>query len=110
MPVSSRSNQSASTQWPGRTSLRMILCFFFFQAEDGIRDLTVTGVQTCALPISALVYFVMLPFVLWFSLNQQITGGGAISVELMPKVSDYMSLVTTLLLAFGLCLDRKSVV
>src|SRR5438270_9248129 len=29
-----------------------ILCSFFFQAEDGIRDLTVTGVQTCALPIS----------------------------------------------------------
>src|SRR6266576_2066261 len=27
--------------------------FFFFQAEDGIRDLYVTGVQTCALPISA---------------------------------------------------------
>src|SRR2546427_1033591 len=27
------------------------LFFFFFQAEDGIRDLTVTGVQTCALPI-----------------------------------------------------------
>src|SRR5208282_26138 len=27
--------------------------FFFFQAEDGIRDATVTGVQTCALPISA---------------------------------------------------------
>src|SRR2546427_6861929 len=26
--------------------------FFFFQAEDGIRDLTVTGVQTCALPIT----------------------------------------------------------
>src|SRR5688572_16063137 len=25
--------------------------YFFFQAEDGIRDLTVTGVQTCALPI-----------------------------------------------------------
>src|SRR5207248_3552511 len=31
------------------------LCFFFFffQAEDGIRDRTVTGVQTCALPISS---------------------------------------------------------
>src|SRR2546430_3437086 len=29
-----------------------VRCFFFFQAEDGIRDLTVTGVQTCALPIS----------------------------------------------------------
>ena len=32
----------------------MIICFFmffFFQAEDGIRDRNVTGVQTCALPI-----------------------------------------------------------
>src|SRR5438094_9681391 len=28
--------------------------FFFFQAEDGIRDRTVTGVQTCALPICLL--------------------------------------------------------
>src|SRR5256886_8404662 len=28
-----------------------LVFFFFFQAEDGIRDLTVTGVQTCALPI-----------------------------------------------------------
>src|SRR5438132_941875 len=27
------------------------VCFFFFQAEDGIRDHCVTGVQTCALPI-----------------------------------------------------------
>ena len=28
-----------------------VICFFFFQAEDGIRDRLVTGVQTCALPI-----------------------------------------------------------
>src|SRR2546430_12208216 len=34
----------ASAFWP-------LHVFFFFQAEDGIRDLTVTGVQTCALPI-----------------------------------------------------------
>ena len=27
------------------------MLFFFFQAEDGIRDTSVTGVQTCALPI-----------------------------------------------------------
>src|SRR2546430_512322 len=33
--------------------LSSIYFFFFFQAEDGIRDLTVTGVQTCALPIFA---------------------------------------------------------
>src|SRR5438132_14232765 len=30
----------------------MVVLFFFFQAEDGIRDHCVTGVQTCALPIS----------------------------------------------------------
>src|SRR5437762_10771888 len=30
-----------------------LLFFFFFQAEDGIRDTSVTGVQTCALPILA---------------------------------------------------------
>src|SRR6266542_5972157 len=30
-----------------------LISFFFFQAEDGIRDATVTGVQTCALPIYA---------------------------------------------------------
>src|SRR5207245_5807146 len=34
--------------------LSVVLLFFFFQAEDGIRDATVTGVQTCALPISTI--------------------------------------------------------
>src|SRR5699024_12223813 len=33
-------------------SLCLFIFFFFFQAEDGIRDRNVTGVQTCALPIS----------------------------------------------------------
>src|SRR5712675_161362 len=32
--------------------MTFFLMFFFFQAEDGIRDVAVTGVQTCALPIS----------------------------------------------------------
>src|SRR2546430_1239679 len=35
----------------GQFSSRVQQTYFFFQAEDGIRDLTVTGVQTCALPI-----------------------------------------------------------
>src|SRR2546430_13212615 len=35
-----------------RSATRLMIVIFFFQAEDGIRDLTVTGVQTCALPIS----------------------------------------------------------
>src|SRR6266699_4148635 len=34
--------------------MQVIRFFFFFQAEDGIRDADVTGVQTCALPISPL--------------------------------------------------------
>src|SRR2546421_4598483 len=38
---------STSPVWPG--------VFFFFQAEDGIRDLIVTGVQTCALPICSVL-------------------------------------------------------
>src|SRR2546430_13447992 len=42
----------------------MCVLFFFFQAEDGIRDLTVTGVQTCALPI-------------WNQLPTQKRGGAA---------------------------------
>jgi sec-independent protein translocase protein TatC len=51
---------------------------------------------------AALVYYMILPFVLWFSLSQQIVGTAGISVQLLPKVEDYFSLVTTLVLAFGL--------
>src|SRR2546426_4323896 len=36
------------------TCRTVLLFFFFFQAEDGIRDYKVTGVQTCALPISSM--------------------------------------------------------
>ena len=35
-----------------KCDIQCVVCFFFFQAEDGIRDTSVTGVQTCALPIS----------------------------------------------------------
>src|SRR2546430_3601970 len=42
--------------WRWRSSAKVwVWSFVFFQAEDGIRDLTVTGVQTCALPIFGLV-------------------------------------------------------
>ncbi|MDB5439730.1 MAG: Sec-independent protein translocase, TatC subunit, partial [Caulobacteraceae bacterium] len=51
---------------------------------------------------SGLVYFVMLPFVMWFSLTTQVSAPGVIS-QLTPKVSDYLNLVTQLMLAFGLC-------
>src|SRR3712207_7907524 len=41
----------------------VMVFFFFFQAEDGIRDIGVTGVQTCALPIFFLTIVVALGFV-----------------------------------------------
>src|SRR5699024_11974843 len=41
-------------------SLLAVLCSFFFQAEDGIRDRNVTGVQTCALPILSLLLLVII--------------------------------------------------
>src|SRR2546430_975480 len=44
--------------------------FCFFQAEDGIRDLTVTGVQTCALPISS-----------WSASGGTITSGGLYAAD-----------------------------
>src|SRR5258706_1627132 len=72
-----------------RYGLTVYSCvFFFFQAEDGIRDWSVTGVQTCALPISfekigvvrfrfadeeqrhfaaQVVAFVVVPFIFWRS-------------------------------------------
>src|SRR5256885_9022885 len=47
--------------WGGGSMLecvaRSACVYFFFQAEDGIRDYKVTGVQTCALPISYITWF-----------------------------------------------------
>src|SRR2546430_6992009 len=56
MQMSQCSTETASRITQSRNTVRRIAARtkasdFFFQAEDGIRDLTVTGVQTCALPI-----------------------------------------------------------
>src|SRR5256885_12990418 len=42
------------TRWSRKARRVCRRCYFFFQAEDGIRDYKVTGVQTCALPIFAM--------------------------------------------------------
>src|SRR5256885_8659229 len=58
--ASAASGVSGSVVWPWVYEMAdhvAGIVFFFFQAEDGIRDYKVTGVQTCALPISALVVF-----------------------------------------------------
>jgi len=58
----------------------------------------------------ALVYYLILPMVLWFSLNQQIVGGAGVSVDLMPRVSEYLDLITKLMIAFGLCFQLPVIV
>src|SRR5947207_7993729 len=45
--------------------LVFLFFFFFFQAEDGIRDHCVTGVQTCALPISMVFAIIGIAFLRW---------------------------------------------
>src|SRR5215467_15995152 len=54
LPFMARNRPSKSLRWIGSSfasALRRSSVVFFFQAEDGIRDYKVTGVQTCALPI-----------------------------------------------------------
>src|SRR3712207_7610633 len=59
----------------------MICVFFFFQAEDGIRDIGVTGVQTCALPISLLADGTVRS---WGSNNDGQLGDGTTTDRLAP--------------------------
>src|SRR5689334_13625401 len=69
--------------------MEFYVCFvFFFQAEDGIRDGTVTGVQTCALPISAAL-------VTGFLRNAV---GGGIGLALMPVLTSFLAPQPTLAL------------
>src|SRR5690606_40189427 len=56
-----------------------LCCFFFFQAEDGIRDFHVTGVQTCALPILASAIGNLLTNAVRYT-----PAGGAITVSWEP--------------------------
>ena len=53
---------------------------------------------------AALVYFLIMPLALGFFLSMQQSGGeGKIAIELLPRVSEYLSLIMTLILAFGFC-------
>ena len=52
---------------------------------------------------AALVYFFFTPMVMWFFLAMQQTGGnGDVQISLLPKVSEYLSLIMTLIFSFGL--------
>lgn len=52
---------------------------------------------------ASFVYYFVLPFVMRFALNQEQTGGdGVATIQLLTRVSDYLNLVTTMILAFGI--------
>nr|WP_210345360.1 twin-arginine translocase subunit TatC [Jiella flava] len=52
---------------------------------------------------AALVYFFFTPMVMWFFLSMQQSGGsGEATIQLLPRVSEYLSLIMTLIFAFGL--------
>ncbi|WP_318764234.1 twin-arginine translocase subunit TatC [Aminobacter niigataensis] len=52
---------------------------------------------------ASLVYFFFTPMVMWFFLAMQQTGGeGEVQISLLPKVSEYLSLIMTLIFSFGL--------
>lgn len=51
---------------------------------------------------SAFVFYVAMPFAIRFALMQEVTDGPVV-VEFLPKVDEYLGLVTTLILAFGAC-------
>jgi sec-independent protein translocase protein TatC len=52
---------------------------------------------------AALVYFFFTPMVMWFFLSMQQTGGdGQVQISLLPRVSEYLSLIMTLIFSFGL--------
>jgi sec-independent protein translocase protein TatC len=52
---------------------------------------------------AALVYFVAMPLAMRFFLSMQQTGDGQVQIHLTAKVSEYLSLIMTLILAFGIC-------
>ncbi len=53
---------------------------------------------------AAVVYFIAMPIVMRFSIGQQqLAEAGQAAIELLPKVSEYLSLIMTLIFAFGIC-------
>src|SRR3989440_39915 len=86
--------------------------FFFFQAEDGIRDLIVTGVQTCALPI----YVVIRPPDFRDSLERQKSEVQSRGDELRRqagsqiRITGFTIILLCIVVAAASMIDRKSVV
>src|SRR5438105_11256123 len=82
--------------------------FFFFQAEDGIRDPLVTGVQTCALPISPHPH----PAQIHIRMRRRESLQGRLFVRqaIVPQIPIPIGVVPFVSLRASAAVDRKSVV
>src|SRR5438105_1865114 len=106
----------------GKSSISFYFIFFFFQAEDGIRDPLVTGVQTCALPISIKYLFEKYPNstpgeitdLKGASVNNQILGAICERIDLQKHIIHFspklMSAITNFIDAVGRMREEGSAV
>src|SRR2546429_3190738 len=93
----------------GTMSVYLYGIFFFFQAEDGIRDVAVTGVQTCALPIYPPPRLFETAAGMLNSIGLQNIGARAFVEEKLPRLQRKKNIVA-ICNVFGYTRDRKSVV
>src|SRR2546429_6508306 len=99
-------NINASLIDRGLEDYMVEISVFFFQAEDGIRDVAVTGVQTCALPISTIGFNKCLMNSACFQKN--ITYRVCVNIPLLLKDDNTMVLIGILFfLNVSLILDRS---
>src|SRR2546425_11121746 len=98
----------------------VLVFFFFFQAEDGIRDKLVTGVQTCALPILSGILFLLIEpynkdkfvrfhafqsiffFIAWVVIGVLANVIGLIVTAILPGPLDFLSVIFQSLVTLGL--------
>ncbi len=52
---------------------------------------------------AAVMFYGVLPLALSFFLSQEVNSAGGVTIEMLPRVSEYLSLIMTLLFAFGIC-------
>src|SRR5947207_14096601 len=87
----------------------MLVVFFFFQAEDGIRDHCVTGVQTCALPILRPAVGVVLRLPLGFEAGPPLLRAAPLRQTCVRDVERLEAGPTQLLLEIGRASCRERV-
>src|SRR5256885_12037678 len=110
-PVATAGTGPTYLLWNAAHWLVAVAHCFFFQAEDGIRDYKVTGVQTCALPI--LAHFAMSACSISRNFSGEVTRGSAPCAARKSTISRVRRMLSTSLLilrTIAVSVDRKSVV